>query len=422
MPATSTAPSGAGRSILIVAILCLASLGEGFDLQAPGVTLPVLAPLFKLTTGQGFVGGFMSQKSLFLSMSTFGLLFGAMIGGRASDLVGRKWVTAVSVGLFSVLSVITVQAASGEMLLYARFFTGLGLGGAYPSLIALAAENVAPSRRHTAVGFLYAAMPAGGALVSLSAFAFANPEHWRTIYYLGGLVPALALPGLIFGVPSVKPQADPLAKARPSLGLALFGEGRATRTVVLWFCFLFALITQYILLGWLPTLLISKGLPRPSASIVQMTFNVFGAAGSVVTGFLVDRPGRSASIGLMFLAGVIGLAVLALAPAGPGISLLVGAVVGFTNSATQAIVYGLSPGCYPARVRGTGVGFAVAVGRIGATAGPLLAGALIGAGAPAAVVLAVLVPLMTASGLCAWWISRGPGAADPAAASQAVPA
>jgi AAHS family 3-hydroxyphenylpropionic acid transporter len=427
MSSSPTAPTGGARAILIVAFCCLAAVGEGFDLQAPGVTLPVLAPLFKLATGegQGFVAGFLSQKSLFLSISTFGLLLGAMIGGRASDLIGRKWVAVVSVALFALLSALTARSTSTTMLLWARFLTGLGLGGALPSLIAIVAETVSPARRNTAVGCLYASMPAGGALVSLSSYAFANPAHWQIIYYLGGLAPILAAPGLIFGAPNIRPAAPRSRAPKPSIGFALFGEGRAARTAVLWICCLFALLTQYILLGWLPTLLISKGLPRPDTFIVQMDFNLFSAVGGVITGVLIDRPGRAATTALVFFACIVSLGVLAGAPASLGVSVLVGALVGLTIAGTQTIAYALAPGAYPTAVRGTGVGFAVAAGRVGAAVGPLLAGAMLGAGASASKVLGLMVPMMALAGLAAWWISRatpktGAFASDADAAALAA--
>jgi AAHS family 3-hydroxyphenylpropionic acid transporter len=176
--------------------------------------------------------------------------------------------------------------------------------------------------------------------------------------------------------------------------------------VILWLCFLFALVTQYILLSWLPSLLISKGLPRPQASIVQIAYNVFGALFSVVTGLLIDRPNRPTTTIFIFLAGIVALGILAVAPASLGISLVVGSLVGGAISGAQTIVYALAPGVYPTYVRGTGVGFAVAAGRVGAAAGPLLAGAIIGAGAGAVGVLSLMVPLMILSGICAWHISR----------------
>ena len=416
----SSSPATGSRGLLVVAFCCIAAMGEGFDLQAPGVTLPVLGPLFHLTTGAGggFLAGFVSQKSLFLSMSTFGLMIGAMIGGRLSDRLGRKWVAVASVTLFGLLSVLTAHSTSAEMLLACRFFTGLGLGGALPNLIAIVAETISLQRRSTAVGFLYASLPTGGALVSLSSYLWATPQHWPVIYYLGGLVPLLAVPGLIWGLPNMKPAPVAAGTTRPAIGRALFAEGRALRTVALWIGFFFALITMYILLGWLPSLLVGKGLPAPQASIVQIGFNVFGAVGSVLTGLLIDRPrGRALNVGLVFFSALVSLGILALAPAALAVSFVVGSLVGCTVSGTQTILYALAPSCYPAEVRGTGVGYAVAAGRFGSALGPLIAGAMLGGGASPARVLGALVPIMIVSAFAAMYVSR---TAQGAAAGPAV--
>ncbi len=412
------APATSSRSTLIVALCCLAGVGEGFDLQAPGVTLPVLGPLFHLATGegQGFFAGFLSQKSLFLSMSTFGLMFGSVIGGRASDLVGRKWTAIVSICVFAALSALTAHAVSADTLLAARFVTGLGLGAALPNLIALVTEGAPAGRRNTAVGFLYASMPLGGALVSLSSYGLATPEHWRTIYYLGGLLPLLAALGLLLGVPDMRPQAA--GGPKPSIAFALFGQGRASPTLVLWLCFLSAMIIQYVLLGWLPSLLIAKGLPKPQASIVQLGFNVFGAAGGIVTGLLIDRPSAIKATAAVFAGCIVSLALLAAAPASLGVSFVVGSLVGFAIAGVLTIVYALGPRIYPGPVRGSGVGFAVAAGRVGSSVGPLLAGAMLGAGGSATRVLAVMVPLMIVSGAAALWASHAAARTDAFATQQ----
>lgn len=397
--------AGYGRGAWVVAACCLASFGEGIDLQAPGVTMPVLAPLFHLTTGQGFWGGFIGTKGLFASMSTFGLFFGAMIGGRLSDLIGRKWVLVWSVALFGVFSAITAHSTSADMLLWMRFLTGLGLGGCYANMIAISVENVRPERRNTAVGVLYSAMPVGGATVSFAAYSWATPELWRNIYYLGAAVPLIAVPCIIALAPNLKPLEHKAEK--PSTSLALFGEGRAAQTAVMWLCFLSALITQYILLSWLPSLLASKGLPKPDASLAQMTYNIGSVPGAIIAGMLIDSPSRKqASIIGVFGAGILSLVILAAAPAQMPLSLLVAALVGLTVSGSQAIMYALSPGIYPTYVRGTGVGFALAVGRIGSAMGPLLAGAMLGSGLGPTQVLEVMAPLMALAGLCAWWIGR----------------
>jgi AAHS family 3-hydroxyphenylpropionic acid transporter len=402
---STSAPAGANRAIWIVGACCLASFGEGIDLQAPGVTMPVLAPLFHLTTGQGFWGGFIGTKGLFASMSTFGLFFGAMIGGRLSDLIGRKWVLVWSVALFGVFSALTVQSTDAQTLLWMRFLTGLGLGGCYANMIAIAVENVSPGRRNTAVGVLYSAMPIGGATVSLASYSWATPELWKNIYYLGAAVPLLAVPCIIALVPNLKPLANKADK--PSTAKALWGEGRAAQTSVMWLCFLSALITQYILLSWLPSLLVSKGLPKPDAALAQMTYNLGSVPGAIIAGMLIDNAARrSASIIGVFGSGILALVILAAAPAQMPLSLMVAALVGLTVSGSQAIMYALAPGIYPTYVRGTGVGFALAIGRIGSATGPLLAGAMLGSGLGPTQVLEVMAPLMAVAGLCAWWVGR----------------
>ncbi|MGZ3273694.1 MAG: MFS transporter [Caulobacteraceae bacterium] len=397
--------SGLNRGVLAVAACCLASFGEGIDLQAPGVTMPVLAPLFHLTTGAGFWGGFIGTKGLFASMSTFGLFFGAMIGGRLSDFIGRKWVLTWSVALFGIFSALTVQSTDANVLLWMRFLTGLGLGGCYANMLAIAVENVSPDRRNTAVGVLYSAMPIGGATVSFAARYWATPELWRNIYYLGAAVPLIAVPCIIALVPNSKPQANTTEK--PSTARALWGEGRAGQTAVLWLCFLSALITQYILLSWLPSLLTSKGLMPKDASLAQMTYNLGSVPGAIIAGMLIDNAARrSASIIGVFGSGILALVILAAAPAQMPLSLMVAALVGLTVSGSQAIMYALAPGVYPTYVRGTGVGFALAIGRIGSATGPLLAGAMLGSGLGPTQVLEVMAPLMALAGLCAWWVGR----------------
>jgi AAHS family 3-hydroxyphenylpropionic acid transporter len=84
----------------------------------------------------------------------------------------------------------------------------------------------------------------------------------------------------------------------------------------------------------------------------------------------------------------------------------VAALVGLTVSGSQAIMYALAPGIYPTYVRGTGVGFALAIGRIGSATGPLLAGAMLGSGLGPTQVLEVMAPLMALAGICAWWVAR----------------
>lgn len=383
-------------SVVTVALCYLIALFEGFDLQAAGVAAPRLGPAFQMAPG---------AMGWFFSSSTFGLMIGAALGGRLSDRFGRKSVLISSVAVFGLMSVFTGLAPSVEVLLLARFLTGAGIGGALPNLVALVAENSKPERKNTAVGLLYAGLPSGGALASLVS-TFGNSDAWQSIFLVGGIAPLVSIPLLMLVLPeSLQLQAAKQATTgrseRAGFAFALFGEGRAVRSLLLWTAFFLALLTMYLLLNWLPTLLVSRGLSRPEASWVQLSFNLLGALASMSTGLLMDRL-RSRSVVLVsFGSAVVSLWALSIVPAQLALAMAVGGFVGIAMSATQVVLYGLAPSNYPTAIRGTGVGAAVAIGRSGSAVGPLLAGALLGSGKAPQDVLLLLVPIILVAGIAA---------------------
>ncbi len=388
-----------GTSLLTVALCCFVAVFEGFDLQAAGVAAPKLGPVFNMPA---------SQLGLFFSASTFGLLIGAALGGRLSDIFGRKAVLIGSIAAFGTMSICTGLASTSSMLLLFRFLTGVGLGGALPNLVALVSENVAPNLKNTFVAALYAGLPTGGALVSLTSLL--DIGDWALVFHIGGVAPLLCIPLMLVFLPESRQlqaarASHPAETGRSGFLFALFQESRMARTLLLWTAFFLSLLTLYILLNWLPTLLIGKGLSRPEASLVQLSFNVFGAAASVLTGVLMDRISLRTVATLSFVTAATGLILLSVAPAVIGVSLIVGGVVGATMSMTQALLYALAPTNYPTEVRGTGVGSAVAVGRMGSAVGPVLVGVLRGSGVSAQQVISLLVPVIIVAGIAAFILS-----------------
>ncbi len=379
---------------MTVSLCYLIAVFEGVDLQAAGVAAPKLAPAFHMLP---------NQLGWFFSASTFGLMFGAALGGRLSDRFGRKSVLIAAVAMFGLMSIATGLAPNVDALLIARLLTGLGIGGALPNLVALVSENTPPALKNTSVGVLYAGLPSGGALASLVA-ALAKAESWTIVFFVGGIAPLIAIPLLM----SLLPESRQLQAAkRASVAVqssdrgflfALFGDGRAVCTLPLWFGFFLALLTMYLLLNWLPTLLVSRGMSKADASLVQLSFNLLGALGSIGTGLLMDRISLRTVVIAAFFSAALCLLLLANVTAELTAALAVGGLVGITMSATQALLYSLAPGVYRTEIRGTGVGSAVAVGRLGSAVGPLLAGVLLTSGRTPHEVLLMLVPVMLIAG------------------------
>ena len=72
---------------------------------------------------------------------------GGLLIGSLADRWGRRAGLSLALVAFGVFSIGTAWAGTFEHLVLMRFLTGIGLGGALPNLISIAAESVTPERR-----------------------------------------------------------------------------------------------------------------------------------------------------------------------------------------------------------------------------------------------------------------------------------
>ena len=378
--------------------LCLAvALLEGLDLQSAGVAAPRIAKEFALSV---------AQMGWAFSAGAIGLLPGAALGGRLADRLGRKRVLMLSVALFGVFSLATTLVWDFHSLLLARLLTGLGLGAAMPNLIALCSEAAAPHQRSTAVGAMYCGMPFGAALAAVIGIVSPADASWRHIFYVGGLGPLLMLPLLALclheSAQFVRAKADSVRSANGTPGFveALWRNGRAQATLALWISYLGTLIVLYFLMNWLPSMVLSNGLTRAQSGIAIMVFNIGAGIGAVGIANVMDRFGQRLTVIVMY-AG-IAAALASLAAAAGSTSMFCGAFFcGLFLVGGQSALYALAGQAYPTQVRGTGVGAAVAVGRLGSILGPLIAGQLFALGQSASMLVGASIPLIIIAALAA---------------------
>jgi AAHS family 3-hydroxyphenylpropionic acid transporter len=394
-----------GHAATTIVCCLLAVFCEGIDLQAAGVAAGGIIPEFKPSP---------DQIGTFFSASTFGLFVGALIGGRLSDSIGRKRVVVTSIALFGLFSLLTPLARDMQTLVWARLFTGLGLGGALPNLIALVNESSAPNRRNANVALAYSGAPFGGALASLISMALA-PSHWRWIFVAGGVAPLFMAPIMLAKLresPAFARMHDDLAdgKRRQNSLIAIFAAGRAMPTLLLWISFFLGLLMLYLLLSWLPTLLVGNGLTKPQAAAAQIAFNIGGGLAALLMGKLLEGRLRRAAVLTTFVALPLLILLLSRAPPLFNLTVLIVFALGCAVIAAQAFLYAVAPACYPTSMRGLGVGAAVAVGRIGSIAGPKLAGLLKAAGHSYSQLLTDLLPIVVLGSITAialaWYTQR----------------
>jgi AAHS family 3-hydroxyphenylpropionic acid transporter len=148
--------------------------------------------------------------------------------------------------------------------------------------------------------------------------------------------------------------------------------------------------------------MIGLGFTRPEASIASVCFNIGGSLGAVLLGRAHAGRHRRAWVVVTYAGMAAALTAVSAVVADFRIAVVACAAAGAFIIGAQLILFALAPLYYQFRVRGTGVGAAVAMGRLGSIVGPLFAGALLARGGGSAAVLLAVIPFVLVGGAAAF--------------------
>ncbi len=398
LSAIDAAPLG-GYQIAIVVICFVVAMVDGFDTQAIAMVAPDIAkawdtPIaaFGPVFGAGLLGG----------------MLGGFVAGDLADRFGRKPSLIASMLIFGIGSLVTPVAASLNEMMLMRFITGLGLGGALPSFVALTAEFTPRRMRATLVSAMYCGFPFGASIGAVAS-AWALPRYgWQSLFVAGGLIPLGMLPVVIFMLPEslgflhARNRIASITRIAKRLGLrndqlgdgrnlhderprdvllgvgGLFRSGRASGTLLLWVTFFLSLLVSLLLVNWLPSVTRSAGLATEGAVGVVAVLNIGSIVGCMVLSRFIERLGPYVVIGAGYTIGAF--AVMAIGWAGASVAAVFTSVfiAGFFSVGAQLCVVALAAVYYPSEIRATGVGWTMGIGRIGAVVGPIVGGLLAG--------------------------------------------
>lgn len=161
----------------------------------------------------------------------------------------------------------------------------------------------------------------------------------------------------------------------------IFRKGNALNTLLIWVVFLMTMLLSYGLNTWLPSLMTSAGYSLGSGLFNLVVLNIGGFLGAVLGGYLADRFNIKTVILAYFVVATVSLASLALTQNSILVNILL-IFAGATTVGTLSVIHALAAEYYPSAIRSTGIGWAAGIGRIGAIAGPVLGGALLGLALP----------------------------------------
>lgn len=353
---------------MVVLGIFVAMVVDGMDLQMLSLALPSLTKELGLSSvAAGALGTY----------TLAGMGFGGIVAGRLADRVGRARVTWWSVFTFTVCTGVIGFSRSYWQIAALRFVSGFGIAGLYSMGTLLATEYVPTKIRTTMLGIIQAGWSAGYVVAALGSSYILPRFGWRPLFFL-----AIA-PGVVTLLMLRRMPDPPSWSATKQLSTSGAGEGFSGlwsdplvwRSFVLWTLTSIALQFGYYGANtWLPSYLVRDlGVNLQSMGwYVAATYTMM-CVGKVITGYLADIFGRKA---MWVASGVltaiyVPVFVFYATPASIAYLLL---VFGFLYGAPYAVSATYMSESFPAHVRGTAVGAAYNLGRIGATLSPIMIG------------------------------------------------
>ena len=407
-PATWASPAHRRTVYLILAVVGISILFDGYDLVIYGAVLSTLLD------DPSHIGQLSPAVAGTLgSWAMIGVLIGALSAGAVGDRVGRRKVMLTAIVWFSIGMGLTALSTSIFMFGFLRFVTGLGVGMIVATGGAIIAEFAPANRRNLFNAIVYSGVPAGGVMASLFALTLEDAIGWRGLFMIGAspllfLLPLawFALPesprwlvargrkadaravcvrhglpeGTFLDTPAV---AVPAAEAKRDVektGFAgIFSRSYLPGTILIGVMSFIGLLSTYGLNTWLPKIMQSNGASAHDSLYSLLFLNGGAVVGGLTASWIADKIGAKAVITSTFALAAVSLAILPMfTSVAPMYPFIVAAGIGVIG--TQVLTYGLSANYYGTASRAAGVSWVAGFGRLGGIAGPAIGGLIIGAG------------------------------------------
>ncbi len=356
----------------------LALLVDGADLMLLSYSLNSIKAEFGLSSVEaGMLGSF----------TLAGMAIGGIFGGWACDKFGRVRIVVISILTFSILTCGLGLTHSFLEFGILRFFASLGLGSLYIACNTLMAEYVPTKYRTTVLGTLQAGWTVGYIVATLLA-GWIIPDHgWRMLFYVAAL-PIIMAVLMHFLVPEPEAwqtsrtlQPSQVEKQQDSVFKTIFQDKRNRNIFILW-----ALTAGFLQFGyygvnnWMPSYLESElGMKFKEMTAYMVGTYTAMILGKVLAGFMADKLGRR----FTYAFGAIGTAIflpLIVFYNTPENILYLLVIFGFLYGIPYGVNATYMTESFPTSIRGTAIGGAYNVGRLGAAIAPATIGFLASGG------------------------------------------
>jgi MFS family permease len=370
---------------------------DAFEVQIIGSVIPGIQREFSLG----------SAESVWINIVWFGgIALGALGFGYLADRIGRKRLFVATLIVYSVAAIATAAAPDFTLFIVFRFITALGVGGEYSAVTSAIAEFTPARNRGRSNGLVMTFWAVGGILASVVSILVIStlgltwrytllfgvisaaygllarrliPESPRWLASKGRTAEADQVVTSITGIASPVGYVDTVG---PGTGLSRFRElwrnyrGRLFFGMALDFS---EAAGYYGLFTAMSILVFSTatGVVPIGDDVLPFYFllaNVGALAGGLFVSFALDWIGRKPTVTFSYTAAAVSMIGCAAAAGtgSPTVVLIAFVVAAFFATCAWVSAYPTFSELFPTRLRATGIGASVAVGRIGAILGQVV--------------------------------------------------
>lgn len=415
---------------IALAVIGLIYVLDGFDVMAISFVAPALLAEWGISK---------AELGYALSAGLFGMAIGSMLLSPLADALGRRRVLLGALGLMIAGTLWTALCRDIAELTASRLLTGLGIGATLGVVSPLAAEYANARRRDFAVSLTSIGYGVGAILGGFLSAWLLSSYGWRSVFYVASALGVGMMILAAFWVLEplalviIRPGRDGLARANAYLtrcgqppidalppvlvdrGLplaGLFGRDMAKDTLVLTLLYFCYVIPLFYMQTWTPALVAEIGLPASRAAVVAAALSVGGVTAGIVVAATSLRIGLKRLEAILLGGAAVMMVLFVLIPAQFALLLVGAAVTGFFLMGSMVGIWAIIARTFPTRLRASGTGFVLGVGRLGSALPPIFAGILFTAGFDRIEVsLVMAIPLVAALALLAILNVRPPDAA-----------
>ncbi|GGR72937.1 MFS transporter [Streptomyces aureoverticillatus] len=207
------------RAWALLLVLCGTIFLEGADIAMLAVAIPSIRADLGLSTG---------TAAWVISAYVLGYAGFTLLGGRAADLLGRRRMFLIWLGVFLVFSGLGGFATEGWMLIVARFVTGVAAAFMTPAAMSIITTSYAEGPARNKALLVFAGTSAGGFSLGLVIGGLLTELGWQWVFFAPVLFAAVILVAAVRLIPAPAPVSVPVpvSASAPGPGYAAGAPAR----------------------------------------------------------------------------------------------------------------------------------------------------------------------------------------------------